>query len=147
MRVVIDTNILVSSLLVKLGFPVTIYRAWRAGQFILLTCEEQIGELRATLRKPYLSARIKPHFAGRLINDIREQAEMIESLPHVRRSPDSTDDFLLALCEAGNADYMVTGDKNGLLILERHKNTLIISARHFVGSFEKVSHAGGSGYN
>ena len=53
MRVVIDTNILVSSLLVKLGFPVTIYRAWRAGHFTLVTCEEQIDELRATLRKPY----------------------------------------------------------------------------------------------
>lgn len=147
MRVVIDTNILVSSLLVKLGFPVTIYRAWRAGHFTLVTCEEQIDELRATLRKPYLTARIKPHQTGRLINDIREQAEMIDSLPHVRRSPDSTDDFLLALCEAGNADYMVTGDKSGLLLLNSHKNTRIISARHFVASFEKVSHAGGSGYN
>jgi len=44
---------------------------------------------------------------------------------------DPTDNFLLALCEAGNADYLVTGDKSGLLALDRHKATRIVSARDF----------------
>ena len=35
----------------------------------------------------------------------------------MERSPDPTDDFLLALSEAGKADYLVTGDKSGLLAL------------------------------
>ena len=39
----------------------------------------------------------------------------IDPLPRVERSPDPTDDFLLALSEAGKADYLVTGDKSGLL--------------------------------
>lgn len=58
-------------------------------------------------------------------------AEIVGSLPDVRRSSDPNDDFLLALCEAGNADYLVTGDKSGLLSLKRHRATKIVSARDF----------------
>jgi len=53
----------------------------------------------------------------------------------VERSPDPADDFLLGLSEAGKADYLVTGDKSGLLALNRHKATLIISAQEFAGLF------------
>lgn len=143
MRVVVDTNILVSAILVKSGHPATIYRIWRARGFHLLTCEQQTTELRSTLHKPALAARIKPHLAGRLINDIREQGENIHPLTRVRRSPDPTDDFLLALCEAGKADYLVTGDKSGLLLLVSHKGCEIISAGGFAALFEKASRAGG----
>jgi putative PIN family toxin of toxin-antitoxin system len=135
MRVVLDTNILVSALLVQLGNPAAIYRAWQEGHFTLLICPEQLDELRATLHKPAISARIKPYKAGRLVNQLKQLAENIGSLPRVKRSPDPTDDFLLALSEAGNADYLVTGDKSGLLALDRHKATRIISASDFAPLF------------
>jgi putative PIN family toxin of toxin-antitoxin system len=128
MRVVLDTNILVSALLIQTGNPAAIYRAWEEGHFTLLTCAEQLDELRATLRKPAIAERIKPYKAGALVNAIKELAERVDVLPGVRRSPDPTDDFLLALSEAGTADYLVTGDQRGLLALERHKVTRIVSA-------------------
>lgn len=112
MRVVLDTNILVSAILVHRGYPAAIYRAWHEGYFAVLTCQEQLDELRATLRKPALAARIRPYRAGGLVNDLKELAETIGSLPRVKRSPDPDDDFLLALSEAGRADYLVTGDKS-----------------------------------
>ena len=43
--------------------------------------------------------------------------------------------FLLALAEKGEADYLVTGDKSGLLALATHKGTRIIRARDFAGLF------------
>ncbi|HEV8038132.1 MAG TPA: putative toxin-antitoxin system toxin component, PIN family [Bryobacteraceae bacterium] len=135
MRVVLDTNILVSALLVHLGHPAAIYRAWQGGHFTLLICREQLDELRATLHKPAIAARIKPYKAGRLVNQLSELAENIVSLPRVVRSPDPTDDFLLALSEASKANYLVTGDKSGLLTFGRHKNTRIISARDFAALF------------
>jgi putative PIN family toxin of toxin-antitoxin system len=135
MRVVLDTNILVSALLIQLGIPAAVYRAWHEGHFTLLTCPEQLDELRATLRKPALAARIKPYHAGRLVNELNEFAETIGSLPRIERSPDPTDDFLLALSEAGKADYLVTGDKSGLLALARHQATRIISTRDFLKLF------------
>jgi predicted nucleic acid-binding protein len=55
-------------------------------------------------------------FSGRLVNQVKKLAEDIDPLPRVRRSPDPMDDFLLALSEAGKADYLVTGDKSGLLV-------------------------------
>jgi len=61
-----------------------------------------------------------------------ELAETIGPLPCVARSPDPTVDFLLALSEAGKADYLVTGDQSGLLSLTRHEGTRIISASEFV---------------
>jgi len=135
MRVVLDTNILVSALLVQTGYPATIYRVWSEGNFTLLTSAEQLDELRATLHKPAIAARIKPYNAGRLVNEIKELAEIVEELPRVQRSPDATDDFLLALCEGGKADYLVTGDKSGLLTLARHRATRIVSARDFAALF------------
>jgi uncharacterized protein len=135
MRVVLDTNILVSTLLVPGGHPAAIYRAWQEGYFTLLICVEQLDELRATLHKPSIAARIKPYKAGRLVNELKDLAESIGPLPRVERSPDPTDDFLLALSEAGKADYLVTGDKSGLLVLDRHKVTQIISTSDFVALF------------
>jgi predicted nucleic acid-binding protein len=87
--------------------------------------------LLATLQKPRVAELVKPHKAGRLVNQIKRLAEDASLLPPVNRSPDPTDDFLLALCEAGNADYLVTGDKSRLLALDRHKATRIVSASDF----------------
>lgn len=53
----------------------------------------------------------------------------------MKRSPDPNDDFLLAMSEVGKADYLVTGDKSGLLSLHRHKATRIISAIDFGALF------------
>lgn len=135
MRVVLDTNILVSALMVQTGHPAAIYRVWREGAFTLLTCAEQLDELRATLRKPALAERIKPYKAGRLVNEMKGLAEDVGALRRVQRSPDPTDDFLLALSEAGKANFLVTGDKGGLLALARHHTTRIVSAREFAALF------------
>jgi uncharacterized protein len=135
MRVVLDTNILVSALIAPSGKPAAIFNAWEAGKFTLLACAEQLDELRATLHKPRVAELIKPHKAGRLVNQVKKLAEDIDPLPRVERSPDLTDDFLLALSEAGKADYLVTGDKSGLLALGRHQATRIVSAREFAALF------------
>ncbi len=133
MRVVLDTNILVSALIAPAGKPAAIYSAWVEGKFTLLTCAAHLDELLATLEKPRVAELIKPYKAGRLVNQIKKIAVDVGPLPPVNRSPDPTDDFLLALCEAGNANYLVTGDKSGLLGLLRHKATRIVSASDFIG--------------
>lgn len=135
MRVVLDINVLVSALILSAGPPAIIYDAWEGGRFTLLTCPEHLDELQATLGKPRLAPFIRPHQAGRLVNQIRRLAEHIDRLPRVKRSPDPFDDYLLALSEAGQADYLVTGDKRGLLSLHRHKTTRIVTARAFSGRF------------
>lgn len=46
--------------------------------------------------------------------------------------PDPNDDYLLALCQTAEADYLVTGDKSHLLALEHHEGTRIVSAETLV---------------
>lgn len=135
MRVVLDTNILVSAMIAPAGNPATIVNAWLDGKFMLLTCAQHVDELRATLQKPRVAELIKPHKAGRLVNQIKKLASDVSDLPDVECSADPTDDFLLAMSEAGQADYLVTGDKSGLLGLDLHKGTRIVSASDFAALF------------
>src|SRR5215469_801331 len=125
MRVVVDINIIVSALIVGIGNPAAIIDTWLDGKFTLLTCAEHLDELRETLQKPNLAELIKPHKAGRLVNQLKKLAERMDELPKVERSSDPDDDYSLALAEAGRADYLVTGDKSGLVALGRHKGTHI----------------------
>ena len=131
MRVVLDTNILISALIASAGNPAIIYNAWEDGKFTLLSCAEHLDELRATFQKPRVAELIKPYSAGRLVNQIKRLAEDVGPLPRVKRSPDPNDDFLLAMSEAGKANYLVTGDKSGLLSLQHHRATRILSAAAF----------------
>ena len=131
MRVVLDTNIIVSALIAPAGKPAAIIDAWLDGKFTLLTCAAHVDELRSALEKQRVAELVKPHKAGRLVNQVKNLAEDIDPLPRLERSSDPTDDYLLAFSEAGKADYLVTGDKSGVLALDRHKGRQIVSVCDF----------------
>lgn len=134
MRVILNTNILVSALIRRDSTPDRIVQAWLQSSFDLISHEWQIEELRAVTRRRELRRLLRPTDAGRVINQLRAGAELLGRLPPVRRSNDPADDFLLAMCEAGSADFLVTGDKAGLLALGRHGRTAIVTARAFLDS-------------
>jgi uncharacterized protein len=134
MRVVLDTNILLSALLHTESIPGHIVDAWLDDSFALMTHALQLDEIRAVTRRPRFRGRFRPAEAGRLVNVIQDNAEFVRRLPLVIRSDDPADDFLLAVCEAAKADYLVTGDKAGLLELKMHGRTIIVTARTFLES-------------
>lgn len=112
--------------------PAQLLALWRSRRFDLLTSAEQIDEVARVTRYPKIRARISPALAGRMVNRLRDVALMVEKLPKVDRSPDPDDNYLLALAQAGNALYLVTGDKP-LLALKRHKSTRIITPAALLG--------------
>ena len=132
MRVLLDTNVLLSALLVRGTPPDRLYEAWRQGRFDLVSCERQLEELNRVSRRPVLRERLRPAEAGRLVNEIRRLAILCEPVNVASISPDPDDDFLLAVAEAAHADYLVTGDKTDLLSLRRHAATRILTARQLV---------------
>lgn len=132
MRVVLDTNVLVSALLMESSPPGQLITHWRQGRFTMLTAAPQLDELMRVTRYPKIRARLKPAQAGRLINDLREIAVVMERLPSVDVSPDPYDNYLLAIASGGEADYLVTGDKPHLLALGHHDGTKIVSVRDFI---------------
>lgn len=76
-------------------------------------------------RYPRIRARIAPALAGRLFNRLRDVALVVDRPPKVYVSPDPDDNYLLALSEAGHAQFLVTGDKD-LLSLKQHKSIRLI---------------------
>ena len=132
MRVILDTNVLLSALIRRDSVLGRFLGAWFDDRFVLITHELQLEELRAVTRRQQIRVLIRRSEAGRLVNQLRANAELMTRLPRTRRSDDPADDFLLALSEAGRADHMVTGDKAGLLRLGNHNGTLIQTARAFL---------------
>ena len=132
MRLVVDTNILISALLATTSLPAHLVVLWRAGRFELLTAAEQLDELMRVTRYPKIRERLAPAIAGRLVNDLRALAVMIDKLPVVEVSADPDDNYLLALAAAGAADFLVTGDKRDLLGLAVYEGTKIVTVREFL---------------
>ena len=131
MRVILDTNILLSGLLSPSGIPARLVDAWLDRRFVLVSHSIQLEEFRAVSRRDEIRNLVRSSEAGRLVNQIAALAEMPSRLPQVQRSRDPRDDFLLALCEAGSADRLVTGDKDDLLALRQHGATRILTAATF----------------
>jgi uncharacterized protein len=127
MRVVLDTNILVSALISRSGPTDRLYVAWKDRRFQLVTSIEQLDEFRRVTRYPRVKRLIDPSAAGVMYNQLRISAIVLDKLPTVNRSRDPGDNFLLAMAEAGAAEYLVTGDKRDILSLETHGNTRIIN--------------------
>ena len=68
MLVLLDSNIYFSALISPLGAPGRIVHAWRMGKFQLLTCQQQIGEIREASRNPKFSDLFQPHQIGKMLN-------------------------------------------------------------------------------
>ena len=132
MRLVVDTNILVSALLSASSLPAQLIVLWRAGRFDLLTTTEQLDELMRVTRYPKIRERLAPAIGGRLVNDLRALAITVDRLPVVDASSDPDDNYLLATAAAGGADFLITGDKRHLLGLAVYEGTKIIAVRDFL---------------
>ncbi len=132
MRVVLDTGILIAALIATDTPPALIYQAWRKKRFELVTSDWQLNEFRHLSRYPKLRRFLKPAEAGNLVNGLRHQATVLETLPTVELPPDPDDNPILAMARASQARYLVTGDKKDLLALAAIGSTHIVPARQFV---------------
>jgi uncharacterized protein len=129
MRVIIDTNILISALFYQNSLPGQVVDRWLDGRYELLAHDEWLTELKSVIHRPAIRQRLIKHETGYLINRINADATWLGKIALVERSADPKDNYLLAMAEAGRADILVTGDKGGLLALGTHGPTQIITAR------------------
>lgn len=133
MRVVLDTNVLLAALISPHNPPDLLYRAWLAARFDLVTGVAQLDELRRVSRYPKIKAILPAHRIGTMINNLR-RAVVLDTLPPLPEVDidDPNDAFLLAMSVAGEADYLVTGDRRaGLVRLASFGLTCIVSPNRF----------------
>ena len=117
MRIVLDTNVLVSALITQGTPPDQLYQAWLRNEIELVTSAAQIDELTDVLSRPKLRRYVGPSDAAESVSDIYLRAIVIRDMPIPRRSPDPKDDAILAAAVAGEAELVVSGDKPGILAL------------------------------
>jgi len=131
-RLVLDTNVLISALLAGTSLPAHLITLWREGRFDLLSSAAQLDELMRVTRYPKIRERLVPAHAGRLIHEVRDIAIIVENLPRVTVCADPHDNYLLAMAVAGAADFIVTGDKRDLLVLKVYERARIVTVRDFL---------------
>ena len=132
MRIVLDTNVLVSALINPGGSPHELLERWEAGEFTLVTSAEQHAEIQRVLSYKKLERFIRRDQAELLIANLRRQADFAEDLPVVDASEDASDNLILATAIAGKASHVVTGDKVDLLSLRHVQGVSIITVREAI---------------
>jgi putative PIN family toxin of toxin-antitoxin system len=140
MRIVADTNVVVSGLL-WLGNPGHILEAAARGELHLSSSPSLIDKLTATLRSPKLAARVLASgiTLTELLQRYLEVASLVEPERVARVVPDDPDDDqVIAAALAARADLIVSGDSH-LLCLKEHGGIRIVTPA------EAVRILGGSG--
>lgn len=132
MRVVLDTNVLLAAFLSPHGASARAVKLWTSGDFDLVTSAWQIEEFRRTSRYDRIRERVSPTEIGTFVNALRENAVFLEQLPRVDLSPDPDDNHILTAAIAGEAHYLVTGDKSDLQALGKVQGVRILNVREFV---------------
>lgn len=136
-RVLLDTNVLISYLLSPdaPGAVRALFRAFLAGQFMLLVPEALLNELQKTVRgKRRLSERIPDADLAEFMAILEAFGEPVatirEPIPAVTRDP--KDDYLLAYALVGQADYLVTGDRDLLALRGQIPGLEVLPPAEFV---------------
>lgn len=123
LRVVLDTNVVLSGLLKPEGTPGRILAAWRAGSFRLVLSEFLLSEIATTLMRPKLHALLgwPPEKVARFVLELRALADIVEPADLAFDYPRDPDDVpVLATLIAGQADLLVTGDGDLLALSDRY---------------------------
>ena len=137
MKIVLDTNVFVSSVLTQSGNPFTIMEACRRGKLELIISKPLLDEIGRVFHKPKLKRRHKwdDKQISRYLSRLVELSEnvLIENVPDLPADP--TDAIILATAKKAQADAIVTGDEKHLLPLKSYKNIPIITPRQCVEQY------------
>lgn len=133
-KVVLDTNVLVSGLIVSQGPSAKILDATQKGELETITSNSLLQELSEVIARPHIVRkypRVTEH-AESVIDYLRTHSTIVEGKPSqqiIKDDPD--DDFVIACALDGKADYIVSGDPH-LLALAQYGKIKILSPRQFV---------------
>lgn len=129
-RAVLDTNVLVSVLLFG-GRLEGLRQAWRAERLRVVTCKEMLEELVRALAYPKF--QLTPEeISSMLHKEILPFAEVVEIAGRTESaSRDPDDDVPIRCCIAGKCTWLVSGDKD-LLVIGKYKGIAILSPAIFL---------------
>lgn len=127
-RIVIDTGVWVSFLIGKVLKKLGDYL--KKEDIVILFSDELFEELIEVLYRPKLRRYFKEEQISEIIGIIYYKTEWVEIKDRTDICRDKKDNFLLDLAHNGEADYLITGDED-LLVIKDFKGTKIVNFREF----------------
>lgn len=133
MRVLFDTNVLIAAFISE-GVCAKLMRRARKRQFSLVSSPVILQEFQDVLIRKFSATRRESQEALQVIMEaVEAMTQSEQAVTGVCRDPE--DDRILGCALAGEADYLVTGDED-LLIMKQFKAIRIIAPRDFELLFE-----------
>lgn len=115
MRATLDANVVASG---AIGYrrdasaPGAILRLWLSGAFDLITSDHINDEVGRTLDDPWFVPRLDPVDRALLVDALNRRATRTPLTTYVSGvATHAEDDLVLATAVSGEADYLVTGDR------------------------------------
>ncbi len=127
MRIVVDTNVLISGVFFG-GFPKKILSAIVENRLTACATIEIINEYEEIVSE--MIERKQGRINRNILAPLIKAMEIIEPATHVELCRDPDDDKFLGCAKDARALYIVSGDKD-LLVLEHFENIQIITAKEF----------------
>jgi len=129
LRLVIDTNIVVSAGLKPEGLQRTVLILAMTKPAQMYVTQEILAEYQEVLARPEF--KIRKGLRQQLLQLIRNRARIVHSSSALRVAKDTDDNKFIECADAARADYLVTGNP-------RHfpkfwKKTKVITSREFIG--------------
>lgn len=131
MRIVVDTNVIISGVFFG-GAPAEVLKAIISNK-VTACASKQIVEEYIEIVNEMISRK-----QGKLNSDILlmliESLEMIKPKTHIEISRDRDDDKFIECAKDADALYIVSGDKD-LLVIKQYENIKIITAKEFCDNY------------
>jgi uncharacterized protein len=136
MKVVLDTNVLVSALLFR-GRLARFVELWKEGVITPTISRETYGEFRTVLEYPKF--RLTPYEIDTLLQEEILPYFHVVEVRHdvVPVCRDSADDIFLAVARTAAAGWLITGDQD-LLVLDPHEEIRIVSPQDFLANLPSI---------
>ena len=128
-KLVVDTNLWISFLISRSYAKLD--KILKAGLARLIFSAELIEEFIEVVERPKFKKIFSSSDIRNLFTDIYLYADLIEVKTSVQICRDKKDNFLLSLCQDGNADFLLTGDED-LLVLRKFGKTRIMTLAEYL---------------
>ena len=124
-RIVIDTNVFINALLIRKSVPFQVVNiAFKQG--IILSSDATFSELQQVLARRKFDKYLTLEERNIFLFKLAKESESIDIKEEIKACRDAKDDKFLELAVNGNADFIVTGDVD-LLVLNPFREIEIIT--------------------
>ena len=127
-RVVLDTNVVVSAHLSPEGYERSVLDLALSGKLRMFVSEAILREYESVLRRPKF--RLKPLDVSRSLRLLRAAAKVVAPYGQLNVARDPGDNRFLECAETAKADYLVTGNKRHFP--KQWRQTLVVNARELL---------------